>query len=65
MAYFLLHKSGFPDFGRPRSPDRWHQVNFRVTLDKFWVWRFKWAMQGAGLPGGEVLQQGEKNVNLL
>ena len=28
MAYFCLHESGLPDFGRPWTPNRWHQVNF-------------------------------------
>ena len=26
IAYFGGHKSGLPDFGRPWTPNRWHQV---------------------------------------
>ena len=48
MAYFGGNESGLPDFGRPWTPNRCHQVNFSATPEKFGVWRFKWAMLKVG-----------------
>ena len=30
IAYFGVHESWFPDFGRPWTPNGWHQVNLGV-----------------------------------
>ena len=44
IASFCVHESGFPYFGRPWTPNFWHQVNFRSTPENFRVWRFKLAI---------------------
>ena len=43
-GYFGVHETGSPDFGRTRTPNGWHQVNFRPTPENFGVWRFKLGM---------------------
>ena len=48
MAYFCVHESGLPNFGRLWTPNPWHQANFSGTPEILRVWRFKWAMWKVG-----------------
>lgn len=36
MAHFLLHESGFPGFGRPWTPNQWHQVKVSGTPENWY-----------------------------
>ena len=45
---FGEHESGLPDFGRPWTPNGWHQVNFWGTPEHLGVWRLKLAMWKVG-----------------
>ena len=40
MAYFCVHESGLPNFGRLWTPNPWHQANFSGTPEILRVWRF-------------------------
>ena len=44
VAYFCVHASGLPDFGRLWSPNPWHQANFSGIPEILRVWRLKWAL---------------------
>ena len=48
FAYFDVQESRLPDFGRPHTPNGWHQVNFRPTPENSGVWRFNLAMWEVG-----------------
>ena len=48
IAYLGVHESGLLDFGRPWTPNGWHQVNFMATPQNLGVRRFKQAMREVG-----------------
>ena len=48
IAYFCVHESGLPDFGRTWMPNGWHQVYFWGAPESFGVRRFKLAMWKVG-----------------